>query len=107
MTEQPRQPGPKQTKPESAASRLFAIRELIAAMFVIYGIVLIIVGLVDSKSAVHKAAGVRINLWTGIGMLAMGLFFAAWVWLRPLTREATKPSADPTLREVQEEQPPI
>jgi hypothetical protein len=26
---------------------------------------------------------VRINLWTGIGMLALGLLFLLWQWLRP------------------------
>jgi hypothetical protein len=36
---------------------------------------------------VAKAAGVRINLWTGIGMLITGLVFAVWARLRPLRPE--------------------
>jgi amino acid transporter len=72
---------------KSASSRLFDLRWLIAAMFTVYGVVLIIVGAFDSSAEVHKAAGVRINLWTGIGMLAIGLVFAAWARWRPLRHE--------------------
>ena len=71
----------------SASGRLFDLRWLIAAMFVVYGIVLIVAGALDSKAEIAKAAGVRINLWTGLGMLATGLIFAAWARWRPLRRE--------------------
>ena len=74
--------GPENEK--SAAKRLFDLRWLIAGMFVVYGIVLIITGIFDSKAELAKAAGVRINLWTGIGMLVVGLIFAAWARWRPL-----------------------
>ena len=72
---------------KSAAKRLFDLRWLIAAMFIVYGIILSITGLFDSQAEIHKAAGVRINLWTGIGMFLVGLFFAAWARLRPLRPE--------------------
>ncbi|MCW2528027.1 MAG: hypothetical protein JWM76_2887 [Pseudonocardiales bacterium] len=72
---------------KSASSRLFDLRWLIAAMFVVYGIVLIITGALDSKAEVDKAAGVRINLWTGLGMLILGLVFAAWARWKPLRHE--------------------
>ena len=68
----------------SASKRLFDLRWLIAVMFVVYGIVLSITGIVDSQAEIHKAAGVRINLWTGIGMFIVGLVFAAWARWRPL-----------------------
>ena len=29
----------------------------------------------------------RINLWTGLGMLVIGVSFLLWVWLRPLHTE--------------------
>jgi amino acid transporter len=77
--------GPEDDK--SAAKRLFDLRWLIAGMFVVYGIVLIITGILDNAAEVAKAAGVRINLWTGIGMLITGLVFAAWARLRPLRPE--------------------
>jgi hypothetical protein len=71
----------------SASKRLFDLRWLIAGMFVIYGIVLSITGIFDSHAEIQKAAGVRINLWTGIGMFVVGLVFAAWARWRPLRPE--------------------
>lgn len=70
--------------PRSGASRLFDLRYLIGGLFTVYGIVLVIVGITDSKAEIRKAAGVHINLWTGLGMLAVGLAFLAWARLRPL-----------------------
>ena len=69
---------------KSAAKRLFDLRWLIAGMFVVYGIVLMVTGIFDSQAELDKAAGVRINLWTGIGMFVVGLVFAAWARWRPL-----------------------
>ena len=71
----------------SASGRLFDLRWLIAAMFVVYGVVLIIVGAFDNQAEIDKAAGVRINLWTGIGMFALGVVFGLWAKWRPLRRE--------------------
>jgi hypothetical protein len=68
----------------SAAARLFDIRVLIGGLFVIYGLMLTIAGFFTSDSARHKAAGININLWLGIGMLVVGLFFLAWWKWRPL-----------------------
>lgn len=79
--------GSAQEDPKSASSKLFDLRWLIAAMFVVYGIVLIITGILDGKAEIAKAAGVRINLWTGLGMLAVGLFFVAWARMRPLRKD--------------------
>lgn len=77
---------------KSASGKLFDLRWLIAAMFVVYGVVLIITGAFDSKAELAKASGVRINLWTGIGMLVVGAVFAAWARLRPLQRDGVSSS---------------
>ena len=74
-------------EPKSAANRLFDLRWLIAAMFVVYGLVLTVTGILDDAAEIKKAAGVRINLWTGIGMLVIGLFFAVWARWKPLKHE--------------------
>lgn len=76
----------------SSASRLFDLRYLIGGLMGIYGVVLIIVGLTDSKAEVDKAAGIRINLWMGVGMLILGALFLLWARTRPLKIE-TGPSA--------------
>jgi hypothetical protein len=72
---------------EERAANLFDLRRIIGGLFVLYGIVLTIVGLTDSDAEVSKAAGVHINLWAGLGMLALGIFFLAWGFLRPLGRQ--------------------
>lgn len=68
----------------SQASRLFDLRYLIGGLFTIYGVVLTIVGAIDSAKEIDRAAGVRINLWMGLGMLVIGLLFLAWARTRPL-----------------------
>ncbi|MER5854379.1 hypothetical protein ACFV2Z_00535 [Streptomyces sp. NPDC059688] len=69
-------------KSETAA-RLFDLRRIIGGLFVVYGVIVTITGITDSPSAIDKAQGVNINLWTGIGMLLLGVFFLAWLKLRP------------------------
>ncbi|MFE1294689.1 hypothetical protein ACFW6K_04880 [Streptomyces sp. NPDC058733] len=67
----------------ATAARLFDIRRIIGGLFVVYGVIVTITGLTDSDAAIAKAQGVNINLWTGVGMLLLGLFFLAWLKLRP------------------------
>ncbi|MGV9234549.1 hypothetical protein [Streptomyces nigra] len=71
-----------QEKSETAA-RLFDIRRIIGGLFVVYGVIVTIVGITDDDAAIDKAEGVNINLWTGLGMLLLGLFFLTWLKLRP------------------------
>ncbi|AZM46465.1 hypothetical protein DMB38_12110 [Streptomyces sp. WAC 06738] len=68
----------------ATASRLFDVRRLIGGLFVAYGLILAITGAFDSDAEIAKAEDVRINLWTGLGMLALGLFFLVWQLLRPV-----------------------
>jgi hypothetical protein len=72
------------TETESKASRLFDLRYIIGGLFTLYGLILTIVGIVDSRQEIDRAAGVRINLWMGLGMLVLGLLFLAWARWRPL-----------------------
>ncbi|MEU5594609.1 hypothetical protein [Streptomyces sp. NPDC020298] len=69
-------------KSETAA-RIFDLRRIIGGLFVLYGIIVTIAGITASDAEIAKAQGVNINLWTGIGMLLLGLFFLAWLKLRP------------------------
>jgi hypothetical protein len=72
---------------EAQAANLFDLRRIIGGLFLLYGVILTIVGLGDSDAEIAKAAGVHINLIAGLGMLALGAFFIAWGLLRPLGRE--------------------
>jgi xanthine/uracil/vitamin C permease (AzgA family) len=71
------------------AARLFDVRRVIGGLFTVYGVIVTILGIFDSQEEIDKAAGVRINLWIGLGMLVLGLLFLLWQWLRP----AEAPSA--------------
>jgi hypothetical protein len=75
------------------AANLFDLRRIIGGLFVLYGIVLIIVGLTDSQAEINKAAGVHINLWAGIGMLVLGILFLVWAFSRPLGRQLREEEA--------------
>lgn len=68
----------------TTAARLFDIRRIIGGLFVLYGVIVTIAGITASDADLDKAEGVNINLWTGLGMLALGVFFLAWLWLRPI-----------------------
>src|SRR4030095_11186168 len=67
----------------SAASKLFDLRFLIGGLFTVYGIMLTIAGFFTSAEEWAKAADININLWLGIFMLLIGIFFLVWARLSP------------------------
>jgi len=70
---------------EKKAAGAFDVRNVIAALIGFYGVVLVVVGLVDnSEEALEKAGGVNANLWVGLAMVAFALAFALWARLRPI-----------------------
>src|SRR3954465_536862 len=78
---------------EAQAANLFDLRRIIGGLFLLYGVVLTIVGLGDSDAEIAQAAGVHINLTAGPGMLALGGAFIAWALLRPLGRQLQEEEA--------------
>jgi hypothetical protein len=69
------------------AANRFDIRRLIGALFILYGVVLTIVGLVGSFHVKHKADGINIDLWTGLAMLVFGALMLTWALTRPVRPE--------------------
>ena len=69
------------------AANLFDLRRIIGGLFLFYGVLLTIAGITDSQAAVAHAAGVRINLFAGVGMLVLGALFVAWALWRPLGQQ--------------------
>ncbi|RZS90008.1 hypothetical protein EV189_1790 [Motilibacter rhizosphaerae] len=67
----------------ASAARLFDVRRIIGGLFVVYGVLLTVAGLVDGDGAKKKAQGVDINLWSGIAMLVVGALFLLWMRLSP------------------------
>jgi hypothetical protein len=80
------------------AANLFDIRRLIGGLFVIYGVILVILGFGESDASIAKSADININLYAGLGMLLLGLLFIAWALLRPLSsqlEESEEPGGGP------------
>jgi hypothetical protein len=69
------------------AANLFDLRRIIGGVFIILGLLLTILGLFASQQEIDKAAGVNINLWTGLGMLVFGSLMMVWALTRPLGDE--------------------
>src|SRR5690348_4862138 len=56
----------------------FDIRRIIGGVFLVYGTLLTVMGIVGSHHIKTKAAGININLWTGIGMIIFAVFMITW-----------------------------
>jgi hypothetical protein len=68
------------------AANRFDIRRLIGALFILYGLILLVLGLVGSHHVKTKAAGINVDLWAGLGMLAFGALMLFWALSRPTAR---------------------
>jgi hypothetical protein len=70
---------------EEHAAGAFDVRNVIAGLIGLYGIVLVVMGLVaDGDAARSKTGGVNADLWAGIVMVVVAVAFAVWSWLRPV-----------------------
>ena len=73
---------------------LLDIRRIIAGLLGVYGVILLVAGIVGSSEQKNKAAGVNINLWAGIVLLLMATFFLVWALTRPLSEEMDEAAAE-------------
>lgn len=75
----------RETDGARRGSSLFDLRFVLAFLFLVYGIVVTVMGIGFTTDADRaKADGWNVNLWSGLAMLAVGLIFAAWAWWRPV-----------------------
>jgi hypothetical protein len=72
------------------AANRFDIRRIIGGLFLLYGVILTVVGLVGTDDIKNKAAGVNVNLWTGIAMLVFGALMVMWALTRPVEPDAPR-----------------
>ncbi|MEV6874342.1 hypothetical protein [Amycolatopsis sp. NPDC051128] len=85
-----------ESEPRAHKAGAFDIRLIIALLVGVYGVILTVMGLgFTSDEEIAKAAGVNINLWAGIGMLAVSALFVIWAKVRPLVVPA-EPGAGET-----------
>src|SRR3954463_13474973 len=64
-------------------AKLFDLRTFIGALFLIFGVVVTLEGLVATEASIAKAGGVNMSLWTGLSMRAVGVVFIVWMLARP------------------------
>ena len=76
-----------ETTSKRRAANLFDLRRIIGGVFIVYGLLLTILGLFASDEDIEKAADVNINLWAGLGMLVFGILMITWALTRPLSEE--------------------
>jgi hypothetical protein len=63
----------------------FDIRMIIAMLIGIYGVVLVLTGILGtSADDLRRAGGMNVNLGAGVGMLVFAALFVAWARLRPV-----------------------
>ena len=65
----------------------FDIRNIIALLLGIYGIVLVLCSFFLDPGVDPDTGGLKDsadNLWTGIGLVAVAAFFFIWAWLNPI-----------------------
>jgi hypothetical protein len=66
------------------AANLFDLRRIIGGLFVLWGVLLVVLGLVGMGDVDNAE---KINLFAGLGMLALGMLFLLWAFTRPLGEE--------------------
>jgi len=70
-------------RPKDPLALLFDIRSFTGSLFLIFGVIVTIVGLGASDADIEKAAGINLSLIVGILMLVMGAFFIGWLFVSP------------------------
>ena len=82
-------------------AKLFDLRSFIGALLLIFGILVIIPGIVASPATINKAAGLNLALWEGGLMLVVSAIFLTWVVLKP-PPPVTAAEAEATRKEREE-----
>ncbi|MCX0274562.1 hypothetical protein NLM24_28500 [Nocardia zapadnayensis] len=83
---------------------LFDIRTIVGSLLGLYGIILVITGLVhDTVDEEAKTGGINVNLWAGLALVVVAAAFVTWALLRPVAvdrpgresaEDSTAPGAD-------------
>lgn len=69
--------------PRRHTAGLFDIRNIVGSLLGIYGIVLVLVGIIGGSPTKHVSGGAGTNIVVGIVLIAVAVFFLAWTRLRP------------------------
>ena len=78
-----RDPGRGKTPAGRHTAGAFDIRNFIGALLGIYGIILTLMGIFGDK-AYDRTGGINANLWAGLVLLVMSIFFITWARIKPI-----------------------
>ncbi len=53
----------------------------------LYGLILLVLGIAGSHTVKTKAAGINVDLWTGLAMLVFAALMIFWALSRPIVPE--------------------
>lgn len=73
---------------------LFDIRNIIGLLMALYGLILVVTSFTTSEADKAKADGANLNLWTGLGLLALGAALIGWAVTRPIVVDERELEAD-------------
>src|SRR4051794_30854701 len=73
------------------AANLFDLRRIIGGLFTAWGVLLVILGLIGMGDVKNSS---NINLFGGLGMLALGIGFLLWAFTRPLGEQLAEASQE-------------
>ncbi|HET6562846.1 MAG TPA: hypothetical protein VFG72_13305 [Marmoricola sp.] len=63
----------------------FDIRVFIGVLLGLYGVILVLTGLLGTSDRdLERAGGANVNLWAGVGLVLVSVFFVVWARLRPV-----------------------
>lgn len=79
------------------------LRLLLGVLFVLYGVIVGLVGVCDPSLGLDKTGGIAINLWSGIAMLVVGILFLVWNFAKPIPAEDIIASAEESARQSAEQ----
>lgn len=87
--------------PRKHSAGFFDVRNIIAALMGIYGVVLFIMGLVNFTEAdKRRADGFNLNLWCGLGIFIFAVCMALWAYLRPIVVDEVELERDKAAQEM-------
>lgn len=84
-------------------TRRFDLRRFLGGLFLVYGVLVTIMGIVNPAADRAPTGGIAINLWTGLGMLLAGIVFLVWDHFSPvpeadIVRSATASKAQSMIK---------
>ncbi|MEI2778879.1 MAG: hypothetical protein V9G19_23510 [Tetrasphaera sp.] len=82
-------------------AKLFDLRTFIGVLFVIFGVIVTYTGLTATDEEIAMAADMNLSLWVGLILLATGVIFLVWIWLKP-PEPVTKAEMEARRKELEE-----